>query len=139
MSMQERVQCPECFSIGSHLFECGSAPTGLGIGQRRKRDHAENARWKQIKKRVFERDGHCRYPNCAAIRGLHPHHIELVQQVFGRGAGWAEADTMRNVITVCYVHHDEIHSAAGHDDAIRHGLLKPADNPLPDYPERTKQ
>jgi len=121
------AQCIECFALhGIHLPECGQAPTGIGIGVRRKRvTTAERKRWSNNKRRLFDRDAHCRFPNCFGTRLLHPHHVETVQEGFARGLDWPQIDRLSNLVALCGDHHGWVHDGIFLDEAIELGLRKP--------------
>jgi len=106
---------------GLHQRGCTRARGGIGIGMKRRRTHEQDEHWKTVKTRVVERDRVCQL--CASASSLTPHHIETVQHVFARGAGWGEADTIENVMLVCLRCHGMIHSAAWKDEAVRSGVL----------------
>lgn len=53
-----------------------------------------------IRDRIIARDGRCRY--CGTVDNLHVHHIVY------RSQGGGDEDT--NLITLCLVHHDRVHS-----------------------------
>lgn len=122
-----RNRCSECFALGSHFHDCSRAIAG-GHSMSRKskqRTEADKRRWAANKLRALERDGQCQWEGCFAVRGLHPHHVETVQECQARGLPWWRIDHIDNVRCVCFRHHGVVHSAAGLDEAIRQGLRIP--------------
>lgn len=64
--------------------------------------------YKKWRKKIFQRDKHCKFPNCRSRRRLQAHHI----------IRYADAANLiyeeRNGILLCRKHHDFIHGKEHH-------------------------